>query len=53
MGNKNNEHSASNEMNEVRRSKKSLAQRAKENGAIPHDKFAQEWMRRLENRFKK
>lgn len=42
----------SSEMKEDRKTKKSLLQRARANKAIPHDKFAQEWMRRLENRFK-
>lgn len=47
------EASNSQEMNEARKPKKSLKERCKEMGAIPHSKFAHDWMQQLEQRFKK
>lgn len=46
------ETSNSQEMNEVRKPKRTFAQACKECKAVSLDEFCAEWMRRLENRFK-
>lgn len=47
------ETSNSQEMNEVRKPKRTFAQACKETRAIPHSKFVHDWMQQLEQRFKK